>query len=331
MKISRSDHHSLRRCPIRSWPRNTFYSRLMSAPRRSIRPYLAGKFWIIAVVSIVLTLLVWAVLHYPDHRSGPGEDLTSPAEGTWEMAKEYAPVLRFSLDERTFPAPVDYFFERSALVDVAGTVILEHPSWYDLEVATTGHFIEYRGDVIESYERDRSQVVPTVYARVGEAGGRVILQYWLFYVFNQGSYNSHQGDWEMVQVTMSSDGSLPEHLALSHHHGGSLIKWDRLTELNGIHPVVLVAAGSHANYLPGSGQWAVGDQADGLGEEWAPADYELVPIGTGAEGNEPSWLRFSGHWGEPAGGLGGMLGTEGPPGPLFRENGRMWEGVDWWR
>jgi hypothetical protein len=303
----------------------------MSGSRRSLRPFQAGKLWIIAVVFVVAAILLWAAMHDPDDRPGPGEDDAAPAQGSWEMAEKYAPVLRFSLQERTFPAPVDYFLERSALVDFAGTVILEHPTFDDLETAASGHFIRFQGGAIESYQRDRSQIVPTVYARVGEAGERVIIQYWLFYVFNHGSYNSHQGDWEMVQVTMSPEGSWPEHLALSHHHGGSLVEWDLLTELNGSHPVVLVAAGSHANYHPGSGKWAVGDLADGGGEVWGPIDYELVPIGTGAKGNEPTWLRFPGHWGEPVGGLGGILGTEGPPGPLFRENGRMWEGLDWWR
>jgi hypothetical protein len=299
---------------------------------RRTAPGRSNKLWIIAVI-LIITIPVLAVVQ--DLSDGPEPDAIDPVvvpQGTWEMAERYAPVWRFSNGERTFPTPVEYFLERSALVDYAGTVVKERPTGEDLEKAGTPSFLDCMGDevVIERYEQDRPQIAPTVYARVAEAGGRVILQYWLFYVFNQGTYNSHEGDWEMVQVTINSKGTGPEYLALSAHHGGYLKEWDSTEVVNGTHPVVLVAAGSHANYPPGSGQRVTGDHADGLGEEWRPDDYALVPLGIGADGKEPSWLLFSGGWGEPAGGWGGQLGREGPPGPMFREGGRMWEGLRWW-
>jgi hypothetical protein len=260
-----------------------------------------------------------------------GEGSAPATEGSWEMAEAFSPVLRFSSGERTFPAPVEYFLERSSLVDLAGTVVAERPSEADLELAGPLLFLDLEArDPIRSYENDRQDIDPTVYARASEAGGRIILQYWLFYVFNDGRLNDHEGDWEMVQVTLSPDGSA-ENIVLSQHHSGDLAPWDSLTEVvNGTHPVITVSLGSHANYEPGALAVGHGDSADGLGEEWMPEDYSLVRMDTATEGGEPSWLRYEGAWGEPAGSLGGALGREGPQGPMFRENGKMWGGLYWW-
>jgi hypothetical protein len=301
----------------------------MSPPARLLHPDRAWKLWALVVVIVVLAVPTWAVLISAD--DDPMTGYTIGLEGTWEMAERYSPILRFSIAERVFPAPVEYFLERSALVDAGTQVVVEHPSMDDLEGAGPGLFLDFKGDAIGSYEQDRSIIAPTVYARTDLAGGRAIVQYWMFYVYNQGTYNSHEGDWEMIQVTMAPDGSRPEQVVLSRHHEVSRVEWTDLVEMNGTHPAVLVSAGSHANYLPSEWQRASGDRADGGGEEWGPEDYALVSIGTGPGGDEPPWLRFSGHWGQPAGGLGGTMGQEGPPGPRFREGGRMWSGVEWYR
>jgi hypothetical protein len=285
--------------------------------------------WPVAVVLIVLSATATIILSSSSSTWDGRSDAT--AEGTWEMAEAYAPVLRFSTGERTFPTPAEYFLDRSSLVDLSGKVILERPTPVDLESAGSFLFLDFEAeDVVSVYESDRSSITPTVYARVTEAGGAIVLQYWLFYVYNQGELNSHEGDWEMVQVTLSHDGTRAESVMLSQHHSGSLVPWSELTNvIDGTHPVIIVSPGSHANYEPGTERLVYGDRADGLGEEWGPEDYSLVPIGTGAEGNEPSWLRYKGSWGAPAGSLGGMLGREGPEGPMFREGTKMWSGSDW--
>ena len=48
---------------------------------------------------------------------------------------------------------------------------------------------------------------PTVYAHVAtEAGdpGQLALQYWFFYAFNDFN-NTHEGDWEMIQLVFDAD------------------------------------------------------------------------------------------------------------------------------
>jgi hypothetical protein len=182
--------------------------------------------------------------------------------------------------------------------------------------------------VIARYEQDRNLVNDTIYVRTVERAGAIIIQYWMFYVFNQGTFNSHEGDWEMVQIALDSGTMPPTSLTLSQHHRVDRTRWASLTEndLEGTHPVVLVATGSHANYLPSSLLRAPGDRADGNGGALGPSDYRLVPIDQ--EGRAlPPWLLFPGPWGETTS-LGGLVGTAGPAGPMYREGGLLWDGPD---
>ncbi|MDW5561784.1 MAG: Vps62-related protein [Methanomassiliicoccus sp.] len=279
-------------------------------------------FAIIAAVAVAFVLLPWQ----PAQRS----EVVTAVPGTWEMVETYAPVLSFSSGERTFPAPVGYFLERASLVDLAGAIVAERPE--GLEETGSGLYLDFGpADVIDTYERDRPGIANTVYGRVMEVNDHIVLQYWLFYVFNEGRLNVHEGDWEMIQVTLSPDGARAESIALSQHHSGDFIRWDELTAVRDeTHPVIMISLGSHANYVPGEDRLDLGDHADEGGEEWSPDNYSLMPIGLGTGENEPSWLRYQGAWGAPAGSLGGLLGKEGPEGPMYREGGRMWSGTGWW-
>lgn len=88
----------------------------------------------------------------------------------------------------------------------------------------------------------------------------VVLQYWLFYPFNDwrsGFFgaNDHEGDWESVSVFLSDSekGELhPEWVSYaSHEYSGDDLRrrWDDPElEKVGEHPVVYVGAGSHASF-----------------------------------------------------------------------------------
>ena len=98
------------------------------------------------------------------------------------------------------------------------------------------------------------------HGRVTRQEGWTVLQYWLFYPFNDwrsGFFgaNDHEADWEKVHVYLaaSEDGELrPEWVAYaSHNYAGDNLRrrWDDPeVEKVGEHPVVYVAAGSHASY-----------------------------------------------------------------------------------
>jgi hypothetical protein len=105
------------------------------------------------------------------------------------------------------------------------------------------------------------------YGRVVREHGYIVLQYWFFYAFNdwRSSFhgvNDHEADWELVTVYAFEDmaGTVqPCWVAYSaHEFGGDDLRrrWDdpELARI-GDHPLVYIAAGSHANYYsPGEYQ-----------------------------------------------------------------------------
>ncbi|MBU7047092.1 MAG: hypothetical protein HXS54_11720 [Theionarchaea archaeon] len=107
---------------------------------------------------------------------------------------------------------------------------------------------------------------PKVYVRFdyNEYGGKeyFVIQYWLFYVFNDFT-NPHEGDWEMVEllfdkadIYQSGVEANPLYVAASQHDGGELRRYhasvnDDLPFVSrvGDHPLIYVARGSHASYF----------------------------------------------------------------------------------
>jgi hypothetical protein len=96
------------------------------------------------------------------------------------------------------------------------------------------------------------------HGRVLRQDGWIVLQYWLFYPFNNwrsGFFgaNDHEADWEKVFIYLSESGEVrPEWVAYAAHNytGDNLRRrWDDPeVEKVGEHPVVFVGAGSHASY-----------------------------------------------------------------------------------
>ena len=103
-----------------------------------------------------------------------------------------------------------------------------------------------------------------MYGRVMRTETHIVLQYWLFYYDNPfllpptplGTFwQSHEGDWEVVNVVLGADQQ-PLEAAYSQHCSGQRRAWDAVTKspAGSTHPVAYVALGSHANYFaPGAG------------------------------------------------------------------------------
>jgi hypothetical protein len=115
---------------------------------------------------------------------------------------------------------------------------------------------------LETYEHIMAENEHYRYhGRVLRQDGWVVLQYWLFYPFNNwrsGFFgaNDHEADWEKVFVYLSEseDGEVrPEWVAYAAHNytGDNLRRrWDDPEVVKvGEHPVIFVGAGSHASYF----------------------------------------------------------------------------------
>ena len=142
---------------------------------------------------------------------------------------------------------------------------------------------------------------------------RIALQYWLWYPYDdyvaplsRGEvWQVHEGDWESVSIILDLSGA-PLSVALSAHCKGSRRTWAR-TQKRGVHPLVYVALGSHANYFgrglhrhnPVCWPREVRDVVRALMLVDRTASGETVhPQLVRVNAKTPSWMTFAGTWGE---------------------------------
>ena len=276
------------------------------------------------------------------------------------LADRFAPVVRLvAQDEECGPGepyePIDV-----DLLFGENTVALRGP-WNTTDLVQIGpeaadlvdryeYHLDYPGSALSpgcDYERWNRRLTegspPTVYAHViGDPGhpGQLSLQYWLFYVFNQFN-NLHEGDWEMIQLDFDAADAAdaltktPVAVGYSSHEGAERADWgdEKLEIVDGTHPVVYPAAGSHANkfgdalYLGSSAEAGVGcDNTEGPHREIRPV-VKTIPSDADAAAQAFPWVTFEGRWGELQAAF-----FNGPTGPNLKT---QWtEPVEWsddWR
>ena len=203
-----------------------------------------------------------------------GSALGGPEE---DLAARYGPVVRLveqstecGPGESYRPSDIDAFLDEETvslrgpwrsndLVEIA-------PGADDLGEGLYEYNLDFPGDALNpgcDYERWARRVTagtePTVYAHVVREPAdpdRLALQYWLYYPFNDWN-NLHEGDWEMIQLVFEAGSAeealagTPSEVGYSQHEGGERAEWDddKLELVDGTHPVVYPAAGSHANFF----------------------------------------------------------------------------------
>jgi Vacuolar protein sorting-associated protein 62 len=248
------------------------------------------------------------------------------------LADRYAPVVRLVAQQTPCgggepfePVSVDAVLDNDQVAlrgpwdDV--NVVKVAPSASDLAAGLPGYHLDFPGSALRpgcSYDEWQRELDlsnrPAVYARaVTEPGkpGRLALQYWFFYIYNDFN-NKHEGDWEMIQLDFAAGDAAaalrvsPTEVGYSQHDGAERAAWDdsKLQKVDGTHPVVYPAEGSHANYyrpalyLGSSAAEGVGcDNTQGPWRELRP-DVVVVPADTGRMLAEYPWLGFLGNWGE---------------------------------
>jgi hypothetical protein len=153
---------------------------------------------------------------------------------------------------------------------------------------------------------------PTLYDRVGN-----YLVYWFFYAYNDApscvvDFN-HEGDWERIAIQLD-EADQPLRVVFAVHNRDIELCWKDVA-VEGTHPMVFSAKGSHASYpdsgfhdlidvpvvgVPCSDRAFPGDD----GDRWDTGS-NLRPV------REEAWWGFGGAWGE----VGETSHSTGPKGP----------------
>ncbi len=249
-----------------------------------------------------------------------------------DLAQRYAPVVRVvdqeeecGYGEAYEPIDVDALFGEDT-VSLRGPwtsndLIEVAPTADDLGKGLWDYNLDFPGNALEpgcTYEQWARRITegqrPTVYAHVAhdpDYPESLALQYWLFYPFNDWN-NNHEGDWEMIQLVFDAptvDEALakgPAKVGYSQHEGAEQADWgdDKLTLVDGTHPVVYPGAGSHANFyedalfIGRSAQEGVGcDDTTGPSRELRPV-VQTIPSDEAEARKAFPWIAYEGRWGE---------------------------------
>ena len=273
-----------------------------------------------------------------------GASPAQAADPQLQLAERYAPVVR--LVRQTEPCKQGEAFVPTNVGLVLGNpdvafrgpwdrtnIIKVAPTAADLGQGLFDYHLDFPGKAVApgctydewSHRLNRGHA-PMTYARVVKdpaQPGRLALQYWFFYVFNNFN-DKHEGDWEMVQLDFDAATARqalrrqPALVGYSQHEGAESAHWgdSKLQVVDGTHPVVYPALGSHANYytsalhLGRSAAQGVGcDDTSGPSTQLRPT-VALIPTPRAAYLHTYPWLGFQGHWGEDREGF-----YNGPTGP----------------
>ncbi len=152
-----------------------------------------------------------------------------------------------------------------------------------------------------------------MYGRAVESDGRVWLQYWFWFFYNDYSLalgaGRHEGDWEMIQLRMHDDE--PDVAVYAQHTFAAKRPWSEVERLEGSPdtPIVYVARGSHASYFEAgfhqTEAWY--DLADGKRKS-PPLALEVID-------EPPGWIVWRGRWGDTRPRLPGGVHQPSPTGP----------------
>jgi hypothetical protein len=240
------------------------------------------------------------------------------------LLKRFQPVLRYDSNEQFFADSAVQFMvtpgcqlRRKRTDKGNGAVLASAPpnsgepalaldflgptTYADGSDVLEGDLLGLRGDNYREQYRKLRMAHPelnnVVYGHAIEANGRLWLQYWLWYFYNDYQLSfalgTHEGDWEMVQFRMDDAAGHPDIAIYAQHRYGEMRAWDEVEKLSG-RPVVYVARGSHASYFTAgfhqTEAWY--DLADGKRRMKHRPVLEIL------ETDAPAWTHWPGRWGD---------------------------------
>ena len=204
-------------------------------------------------------------------------------------------------------------------------IVMSGPSAADLVGLDSSYYLDLPGDSLapgctyETWSRERIAelgLTPSVYAHITTEPGRpgqLAIQYWFYYAYDSFN-NSHESDWEMIQLTFDAytpEQALAENLAPSlltfaQHSSGENAE---LTDANVViddqgRIVTFPAQGSHATYFDSAIWLAWGEGGSGFGCDQSQVELTEVPLKAIVVPDvvdihgEFAWTMFQGRWGE---------------------------------
>lgn len=267
-----------------------------------------------------------------------------------QLAEKYAPVVGLKEHEPCAgtgepyrPVPVETVLGQPDVVLLGpdGAVVKKAPTAADLYGKGEDYWLDFPGSPLDagcSYEQWFDRIAAgketTAYAHVVGEQGKLALQYWFYYPFNEWN-NKHESDWEMIQLNFdaaTAEAALahaPALVGYSQHEGAESAAWDdaKLEKRDG-HPVVYPGAGSHSNQFVQSLYLGHGAQTGfGCDDTRGPTRYEqtkvVVVLSKASGPDDPfAWVDYLGHWGQEVSGP-----NSGPTGPTFK--GQWTKPITW--
>jgi hypothetical protein len=269
--------------------------------------------------------LVWQFAPFPGVASAQATDAEQ------ELIERYTPILmlveqQHACDPHGEPydaGPASIALEDASFVvrkDVPGQpIIASGPTADDLAGLDETHYIDLPGDPLKpgcTYERLSQQRMqgqpPTTHVHIAREAGEdgFAIQYWFFYLFNDYN-NTHEGDWEMIQVVFDVNTmeealrTEPTEVGFAQHGGGEWSPWDHSKfEREGTRPLVFVSRGSHASQFDRAVYLSWGENNTGFGCDVTTDADVRVPlqpmlIGGGSDPTSvPVWVTYEGRWGQ---------------------------------
>jgi lysophospholipase L1-like esterase len=209
----------------------------------------------------------------------PPPPMAAPVADDWQhrLAEKFQPDLAVDREDEFWPVPVRTLFSvrdrraticRRVAAGDEGCLRLGTPGEFPW-IGGEGEWLEYpaaNDDIDEQHDQmvaalgtaDPAATAAEYFLIHGVPGhGRpVSIQYWFFYPFNYqpagdhfalGGY--HEGDFEAIGVLLSASGK-PRYVWMNRHDKeGRAFPWsDSALTLEGEHPLVFAARGSHATY-----------------------------------------------------------------------------------
>jgi VPS62-like protein len=256
-------------------------------PRRRglFRRYADAPWWLHTIGGVVLAVLavfsvaVVLAFLYVDYSwettsavtSGTPPQTAVTGTEAADLARKFAPILRYDTQERFVPISRAAYLSRTDLseqpIKRALTLLASAPTVGSLPTVRPSScppgcflFLDVRSaepkpghSSAAAYDRIENKLLrdgakPTVYYHVSRYTDtdETAVQYWFLYFFNY-RLNEHESDWEQITVRVDENGK-PIGAFYSAHEGGNIADWDKIRS-QGDHPIVYPARGSHANYF----------------------------------------------------------------------------------